>query len=86
MSVRFRISRKYCSYINPRQPITDSLSTFLGFSGDFCQHEDEDCPAEDACDNGQCQDLVASHKCLCMEGFTGDKYINKNMFCLIDKT
>ena len=43
----------------------------MGFSGDFCELEVNECESNPCVQADECVDLVADYRCECLPGYTG---------------
>lgn len=54
----------------------DGINTFTclcppGFTGNYCQHDINECDSKPCLNGGTCQDSYGTYKCTCLHGYTG---------------
>ena len=75
----FRVLILVCNGLDPCQnggSCVDGVNTFsclclLGFTGDKCQTDMNECLSEPCKNGGTCSDYVNSYTCKCQAGFDG---------------
>lgn len=54
-------------------PLFFSFISSIGFSGEFCNYEYNECDSNPCLNDGQCTDHVGGFSCKCTRGYTGKR-------------
>lgn len=57
-----------------------SLFNLLGFMGQHCEHNIDDCPGHNCQNGGVCADGVNTYNCQCPPHYTGDNSLDMSIF------